>query len=133
VVDTNVLISGAFGKGETINLLFNELFNKHQLLTCEEILEELHSKLDSPKLRRFIDQEVERVFISQFKSRCICLLLETHVEACRDPEDDKILSLAISASADCIVSGDKDLLILHPFESIPILSPSTFLEKYSQL
>jgi len=29
--------------------------------------------------------------------------------ACRDPEDDKFLSCAISANADCIVTGDKDL------------------------
>jgi len=45
------------------------------------------------------------------------------------PRDDKFLSLAISGNANCIVSGDKDLLILNPFRGIPILPPAQFLEQ----
>jgi len=47
----------------------------------------------------------------------------------RDPKDDKFLNLAIDASASCIITGDKDLLILHPFENIPILLPSDILNR----
>ncbi len=43
---------------------------------------------------------------------------------CRDPDDDKVLALAIAAQADLIVSGDNDLLVLQPFKGIPILSPA---------
>lgn len=42
--------------------------------------------------------------------------------------DDKFLVLALSADAGVIVSGDDDLLALHPFRGIPILSPHEFLE-----
>ena len=34
---------------------------------------------------------------------------------------------AVAGNADCIVSGDPDLLALHPFREIPVLSPSDFL------
>ena len=47
-------------------------------------------------------------------------------ELCRDPDDVKVLGLAVSASADCIVTGDKDLLILKEFQGIPILTPRSF-------
>ncbi len=44
------------------------------------------------------------------------------VRECRDPGDDKFPELAVSAEADCIVSGDADLLLLNPFRGIPILT-----------
>ncbi|HEY5210063.1 MAG TPA: putative toxin-antitoxin system toxin component, PIN family [Stellaceae bacterium] len=49
------------------------------------------------------------------------------VLACRDPTDDKFLELAINGRADVIVSGDADLLVLHPFRGIPIVLPPVFL------
>jgi predicted nucleic acid-binding protein len=51
------------------------------------------------------------------------------VHACRDPNDDKFLEVAINGSADFILSGDSDLLALHPFHDIPIFSPSQFLKQ----
>jgi predicted nucleic acid-binding protein len=34
----------------------------------------------------------------------------------------------VAGQADVIVSGDEDLLVLHPFEGIPVLTPADFLE-----
>jgi predicted nucleic acid-binding protein len=42
-------------------------------------------------------------------------------------KDNKFLELALSGQADCIVSGDHDLLVLHPFRGIPIVTPRGFL------
>lgn len=47
---------------------------------------------------------------------------------CRDPKDNKYLELAISENATCIITGDKDLLVLNPFRKIPILAASNFLQ-----
>jgi predicted nucleic acid-binding protein len=49
------------------------------------------------------------------------------VQACRDPDDDKFLEVAMSGGADWIVTGDADLLALHPFEGIAIVTPADFL------
>ena len=49
------------------------------------------------------------------------------VSVCRDPQDDKFLELALSGAATHIISGDDDLLALHPFRGIAILSPQDFV------
>lgn len=49
------------------------------------------------------------------------------IRICRDPKDNKYLELAVSSDANFIISGDKDLLVLHPFRKISILTPDQFL------
>ena len=51
------------------------------------------------------------------------------ITACRDPKDNRFLEAALAGQADCIVSGDADLLVLNPFEDIPILRPAEFLAR----
>ena len=47
-------------------------------------------------------------------------------DVCRDPDDIKILGLTAASNADCIITGDKDLLALKKFRGIPILNPRSF-------
>ncbi|MBN2374706.1 putative toxin-antitoxin system toxin component, PIN family [bacterium] len=47
-------------------------------------------------------------------------------QICRDKDDDNVISLALSAKSDYIISGDNDLLALRQYESICILSPRDF-------
>ena len=49
------------------------------------------------------------------------------IKACRDATDDKFLELAVSGRAELVLSGDKDLLVLHPFRGIPIVAPAAFV------
>ncbi len=49
------------------------------------------------------------------------------VQACRDPDDDKILELAVNGGGDYIVTGDDDLPVLNPFRGIAIVSPAELL------
>ena len=51
------------------------------------------------------------------------------VRECRDPKDDKFLELALDGQADLLVTGDEDLLALHPWRGIPILSPANYLAR----
>ena len=46
------------------------------------------------------------------------------------PDDNQFLELAIAANAYCIVFGDEDLLVLHPFYNIPIVKPADFLKLF---
>jgi len=45
------------------------------------------------------------------------------IQACRDPRDDKFLEVAVYGEADLILTGGADLLALHPFRGVRILSP----------
>ncbi len=47
----------------------------------------------------------------------------------RDPNDLAVLACAVSAEADVIITGDKDLLALNPFEDIPIITVTDALER----
>jgi len=44
------------------------------------------------------------------------------------PDDDMILATAIAGSAECIVTGDKDLLVMNEFQGVKIVSPKDFSE-----
>lgn len=41
--------------------------------------------------------------------------------------DDKFLDLAVAGQATCIITGDPDLLDLHPFRGISIVTPAQFI------
>ena len=56
----------------------------------------------------------------------------SHIEACRDPDDNKFIECAIDNRCIYIVSGDKDLLVLEQYEDIGILTVSEFLEQYEK-
>ena len=43
-----------------------------------------------------------------------------------------VLEAAVAGRADVIVSGDEDLLVLNPFEGIPIVGPAGFLAMLAQ-
>ncbi len=54
------------------------------------------------------------------------------LKVCRDPDDDMLLETAILGRADCQVTGDQDLLVLHPFQGLNIIPPTRFLELVSR-
>jgi predicted nucleic acid-binding protein len=49
------------------------------------------------------------------------------IEACRDPQDDKFLEVAVNGKADFLVTGDRALLSMQTFRSVGIVSPNGYL------
>jgi uncharacterized protein len=47
--------------------------------------------------------------------------------ALRDLEDLPVLRCAVAATAQAIVTGDKDLLVLKEFQGIQVLTPRMFV------
>jgi putative PIN family toxin of toxin-antitoxin system len=47
----------------------------------------------------------------------------------RDPDDDNIPGTGIAGKCSCIITGDKDLLVLRCFADITILDPSEFSDR----
>jgi len=45
---------------------------------------------------------------------------------CRDPDDDTVLGTALAGEAQCIITGDKDLLSLGQYAGIDIFKPNAF-------
>ena len=61
--------------------------------------------------------------LSLTKLRCT---LENITE-CADPKDNKFLELAAIGKTDFIITGDADLLAMHPFRGIAIVTVESFL------
>ncbi len=68
-------------------------------------------------------------FVAQLIQDTTIVEVETVVTDCRDPKDNKFLELAVSGNATAIISGDRDLLLLHPFRDIVIVTPKAFINK----
>ena len=79
------------------------------------------------KFDKYITDAERTRFLADLLEKSAVIPITESITACRDPDDDKFLELAVSGNADYLVSGDDDLLALHPFRAIPILRPAEFL------
>jgi putative PIN family toxin of toxin-antitoxin system len=84
--------------------------------------------LSKEKLKRYLLHEEREQFIFALLRESIFIDIKESIRICRDPNDDKFLELAVNGKAECIISGDEDLLILNPFRDIPIIRPVEFLK-----
>lgn len=105
-----------------------DLALKGSLLLSSSVLVELNRVLSRERFRPYIEEEDTRRFIAALADQADLIEVNVAISACRDPKDNKLLELAVSGRASHIVTGDSDLLVLDPFQSIRILSPSRFLE-----
>jgi len=123
ILDTNVILAAFAGRG-LANALFELCLEKHEIIMSEHILSEvqrnLQKKLKMPKDKILMITEYLREFctFSDYK--------KLDKEACRDIDDVKILGLSEVAKPDYIITGDKDLLVLKNFHSVPIITPREF-------
>ena len=132
VIDTGVLVSALIRRqGTTGNVLRALRDGSFTAIYTTDILVEIIDVLGRPALRAKYHIEPEDIvaLINLIRLRGDLVIPDRKVTACRDPKDDKFLEAAMAGSADCVISGDADLLDLTPFESIPILRPAEFLAR----
>jgi len=98
------------------------------LLISEETSAEYIRVISKEKFEKYVPLSYRISYIENIISNALPVIIKQHIVACRDPKDDQFLSLAVSGNASCMVSGDIDLLVLHPFNGIPILKPIDFLD-----
>lgn len=123
VLDTNVLVAALTSRGMCAQL-FEHVLSHHQFGVDSNLI-----------------GEVQRVLRDKFRAppdrvEAVAALLQPHALAlqteplgsrvCRDPDDDRILSLCRAYQADVLVTGDLDLLVLHPWDGLPIVTPRDF-------
>jgi uncharacterized protein len=128
VLDTNVFVSALLSPGSKPRMAVNRAQRDGAILLSYAVLAELFEVLHREKFRRYIDEEDIRRFLAALTREAVWVDVDVEVIACRDPKDDKFLSLAVSGSATHIVTGDADLLVLNPFRGIEIVSPGAFVE-----
>lgn len=129
VVDTNVLVSSALLPESTPGKVFDHVQLADTLLFSGATFEELRVVLNRPKFERYLDGVRRERFLSRLRAAASFVDIRRTVKVCRDAKDDKFLDVAINGGADTIVSGDADLLVLHPFEGVEIVTPFAYLAR----
>ena len=128
VIDTNVLISGVFFGGFPREILRAVVCQKITACATTEIINEYEEIVQEMIGRK--QGHINRTILSPLIKTMEIIEPVTHVEICRDPDDNKFLECAKDSHALYIVSGDKDLLVIEQFENIQIVTAKDFCEKY---
>ena len=127
VLDTNAVVSAALFSPSRPRQVIAYVTARGTILISFAVLDELEAVMRRPRFDRYASAEERINFLDDLIERAEPVEINHRITACRDPKDDKFLELALSGNASHIISGDRDLLALHPFRNIPILTPAAFL------
>ncbi len=128
VLDTNVFVSAVLLPLSTPRYAVDKALDQGAVLFSGETMGELSEVLSRPKFDRYITPNERAIFLSQIKAAAELVTIVQLVRECHDPTDDKFLEVALNGSADVIVTGDVNLLKMHLWRGIAILSPADYLK-----
>ena len=92
-----------------------------------EVDAEIASVLERPRFVAAVSAARRARILDVLRGGAVWFSPSERVADCRDTKDDKYLELALAAGAGAIVSGDADLLVLHPWRGVRILRPAEYL------
>jgi putative PIN family toxin of toxin-antitoxin system len=127
VVDTNVLVSRLLAADSVPGQAVRAARRAGQLLVSEATMNELAEVLSREKFDRYVSLKERKQFLRELGRIAEFTPVIRRVRECRDPRDDKFLEVALNGRADLILTGDEDLLSMHPWRSVEILAPVDYL------
>lgn len=129
VFDTNTLISAMLFPTSIPYKAFQKGLIQGEVVYSMETLNEIRTVSKRSKFDKYNTYETRQLIVDEYEQSAIFIeKITTQIVACRDPKDDKFLTLAVAANANYIVTGDEDLLVLNPFQNIQIIKPADFLD-----
>ncbi len=133
VLDTNTLISRMLLPHGVAGRAVDKALATGVLLVSNATLAELADVLGRSKFDRYLPLDQRRQFLRLLGGVARVVPIRHQVSACRDPKDDMWLHVALNGDAHAIVTGDRDLLVLHDSfqrrHGLSILAPAAFLVK----
>ena len=127
VFDTNVVISAMLMPFSIPRQALDRVLREGRPLISAATLTELDDVIHRPRFDKYLTEEERIEFLTTLVHEAELVNVVERVTGCRDPRDNKFVELAVSGRATHIVTGDSDLLVLHPFRGIIVVSPSDFL------
>ena len=133
VFDTSTLVGAALRPQSTPRQALLHALANGEMVASAATLPELETVLQRSKLDRFAAASDRMAFFHLFQKHArlwsVTAADETRTQGvCRDPKDDKFLALALACEANALVSSDDDLLVLHPWNGLAILSAAQFMQ-----
>lgn len=130
VFDTNSLISALLIKSSISRQAFDKALDHFRILISDETAAEFDDVVGREKFETYLKAGEREGFEELLHREAQFVDVTETVEASRDPDDDKFLELALAGTADVIITGDRDLLVLDPFQGVRIVTPKTFVEEF---
>jgi putative PIN family toxin of toxin-antitoxin system len=127
VIDTGVAVSAVLLPRSVPRQAFDAAAAQGKLLVSDATVAELDEVLRRPKFDRYVPEEKRLEFLAALVREAELVEVTEVITACRDVKDNKFLELAVSGRASHLMSGDGDLLVLHPFCGIAVVTPQAFL------
>jgi putative PIN family toxin of toxin-antitoxin system len=131
ILDTNILISGLLLSSSTSQQVFDIVTENHTLLISENTFTEFYQTIIRKKFDKYLSLEKRLIFLAKLREKASLIDITETITICRDSKDNKFLELAVSGKADMIITGDQDLLVLHPFRDIEIVTVNEFLTRFA--
>ena len=129
VLDTSTLVSAALRVNSIPSQALQRALREYELCASAATLQELEAVLSRPKFDCYLACAEREQFVELIRTYSVLWEVRDEVQDCRDPQDNKFLSLALACEADRLVSSDDDLLVLNPYRGIPILRPKAFCDE----
>jgi uncharacterized protein len=136
VVDTNVLLSAALTPHGAPAELVDWLLAEWRLVFSQTTFAELESRIWKPKFDRYLTIEHRKRLLHELNACALWVDIPSAVSAqsfSRDVKDDAFVHAAMAAGSSRLISGDDDLLCLHPLGMLHILSPRAALDEIREL
>jgi putative PIN family toxin of toxin-antitoxin system len=132
VIDTNVLLSAALSPGGVPAILVDRLLEIGKLVFSAATFAELEARIWLPKFDRYLPIERRRLILLQASAAAVWIDVPAKLAQrafSRDPTDDAFIQTALAAGATRLITGDNDLLCLHPLDALHILTPRQALDE----
>jgi putative PIN family toxin of toxin-antitoxin system len=132
VFDTSTLVSAALRVESVPHRALKHAVARGEVVVSVATLAELEQVLMRPKFDKYQGFDVRQAFVDLMRTLAVQVTVSASdeanvVPACRDPKDNPFLALVVACSADVLVSSDADLLVLHPWRGVPIITPGAYL------
>lgn len=126
LIDANIWISGLISRNmrDRLDVIIGraDVF----IYGSVELISEIEATATRPKIAKYLSSENTALYIDIISSRVDIIIPQSKVQICRDPNDDYLLAICKDAAIEYFITGDKDLLIHHPFGETQILTLTEF-------
>lgn len=136
VVDTNVWISAFLSRTGTPAIFVRRLLAHGEPVFSASTFAELDARLWRAKFDRYLSMDERKLLLHDVDALACWVTVPPGIAAktfCRDADDDKFIHAALAAKATLLVTGDEDLLCLHPLGGLRILTPRKALDEIGRL
>ena len=132
VLDTGTLVGAVLKPGSVPHQALLSALARDDVCASVQTWLELERVMQDKHFDRYLARDTRLEFAALLRQSMHFFAVTPADEAavqptCRDTSDNKVLALVQVCQADVLLSSDDDLLVLNPWQGVPVLRPDEFL------